>query len=123
MMGLEELKQRRDIIDAVDWDMTPEEAVTRYLEWGNNWSHGKNLVRSKNDIAYYFVVNTWDDPPRVYLVRRNSQEAADLAVIDMPGELRKSFLKGAPTRSGVYAMDREVREWLEEELHLGRGSP
>ena len=45
MMGLEQLRQHREIVDVIDWDMTPEEAVTRYLEWGNNWSHGKNFVR------------------------------------------------------------------------------
>ena len=36
MLTLEELKKDRDLIDEVNWEMTPEEAVRLYLEWGNN---------------------------------------------------------------------------------------
>ena len=73
MMGLEDIRKDNELANAIDWDMTPEEAVTLYLEWGNNWSHGKHLIRSKNDVSYYFVINTWDEPPRIYLIRRNSE--------------------------------------------------
>jgi len=34
MMGLEELKKSRPLIDSIDWEMTPEEAVRLYLELG-----------------------------------------------------------------------------------------
>ena len=40
MLTLEELKNERDIIDDINWEMTPEEAVRLYLEWGNNWARG-----------------------------------------------------------------------------------
>ena len=116
MMTLEELRKRRDIVREIDWDMTPEEAVVRYLEWGNNWSRGRSMVRSRNDVAYYFVVNTWDEPARIYLVERNSDAARELAAVDMPEALRDSFRKKAPIRKGVYAIDREIREWLEKKL-------
>jgi len=33
MMSLEELKKKTDLIDEINWDMTPEEAVRLYLEW------------------------------------------------------------------------------------------
>ena len=66
MMGLDEVRQNKEIISVIDWDMTPEEAVTLYLEWGNNWSHGRNLIRSKDDVSHYFVVNTWEDPPKFF---------------------------------------------------------
>ena len=79
--------------------MTPEEAVTLYLEWGNNWSHGKHLVRSKKDISYYFVINTWDDPPKIYLVKRNSEESVELAIIDIPEFLKIPFLEEFPAAS------------------------
>jgi len=84
MAGSAELRNNLEIANLIDWDMTPEEAVTLYLEWGNNWTHGKHLVRSKEDVSYYFVVNTWDDPPRIYVIRRNSEEATELAAIPMP---------------------------------------
>lgn len=115
-MSLEDIKKDRDILDSIDWEMTPEEAVTLYLEWGNNWSHGR-MVRSKDDVSFYFVVNTWDDPPKIYLIRRNSEEAVELAEIDMPEGLREGFLKCAAQRKGVYALNKRVREWLENELN------
>lgn len=117
MMGLEEIKNNIEIANLIDWEMTPEEAVTRYLEWGNNWSHGKNFVRGKDDVSYYFVVNTWDDPPMVYLIRRNSDEAVEIAAMKMPGDLEKRFLEWVGHNKGVYAPNDEVRVWLEKEMY------
>jgi hypothetical protein len=79
MMQLEGIRKDHELINAIDWDMTPEEAVTLYLEWRNNWTHGK-MVKSKNDVSHYFVVNTWDEPPKIYLIQRNSEEAVELAI-------------------------------------------
>lgn len=36
-MELKEVQKAHKIVNEIDWDMTPEEAVTLYLEWGNNW--------------------------------------------------------------------------------------
>jgi hypothetical protein len=116
MMGLEEIRENREIVNLVDWEMTPEEAVVLYLEWGNNWSHGKNLIRSKEDVSYYFMVNAWDDPPRIYLIRRNSEEAVELAVIDMPEALKDRFLETVGYNRGVYALSDDLKAWLEKEL-------
>jgi hypothetical protein len=118
MRALEEIRDNRNLVNDINWEMTPEEAVTLYLEWGNNWSHGKHLVRSKNDISHYFVVNTWEDPPHIYLVRRNSDEARDLARIDIPLPLRNRFLDEVGHNKGVYAINEEIRAWLEEALGL-----
>ena len=113
MKKLEELKKNRELIHSIDWDMTPEEAVRLYLEWGNNWSHGNYAIKSKNDITHYFVLNTWDEKPVIYLVRRSSEEASELAMIDLPDELVDDFLR---EKKGVYAVDGEIREWLMEQL-------
>ena len=117
MMALKDIRENHEIKNKIDWDMTPEEAVTLYLEWGNNWTHGKNLVRSKNDVSHYFVVNTWDAPPRIYLIRRNSEEATELATIPMPEKIKKGFLEWVGYNRGVYPLNDEVRAWLEKELY------
>jgi hypothetical protein len=75
------------------------------------------MVKSKNDVSHYFVVNTWDDPPRIYLIRRNSEEAIDLARIDIPEELRDRFLETVGHNKGIYAINQEVKAWLEKELY------
>ncbi|MBW1786209.1 MAG: hypothetical protein JRK53_06250 [Deltaproteobacteria bacterium] len=115
MLSLEEIKQDKALANDIDWDMTPEEAVTLYLEWGNNWSHGK-MVKSRDDVSHYFVVNTWDNPPMIYLVRRNSDEAVDLALISIPDDLREDLANELATHKGVYGITPEIRKWLKREL-------
>jgi len=93
--------------------MTPEEAVRLYLEWGNNWSHSNYVIKSKDDVSHYFVLNTWDEKPVIFLIRRNSEEASELAMFYPPHEL----MDGAVNKNkGVYAVEGEVRGWLMEEL-------
>ena len=120
MRALEEIRNTKNLVNDINWDMTPEEAVTLYLEWGNNWSHGKHLIRSKKDVSHYFVVNTWDDPPRLYLIRRNSDEARELAKIEIPVPLRDRFLDEVGHNKGVYAISDDIRAWLEEALGASR---
>ena len=101
----------------IDWDMTPEDAVVLYLEWGNNCWHAKHMpIRSKEDYTNYFVVYTWDKVPRAILVRRNSEEAKELWEKNLPTELGKNFLASVGNLKGVYTPNEPVREWLEKEL-------
>ena len=80
MLSLAELKKESDLIDEINWDLGPEEAVKLYLEWGNtDWGSGKYTIRSKSDFSIYFVVNCWRKPYYIYLIRRNSEEAVELA--------------------------------------------
>ncbi len=56
MLSLEELKKDADLINEINWDLGPEEAVKLYLEWGNtDWGSGKYTIRSKDDYSTYFV--------------------------------------------------------------------
>jgi hypothetical protein len=113
MMTLKELKHSRDVVDSINWEMTPEEAVRLYLEWGNNWARGDGyVIRSKSDYTTYFVVNCWSRPYYIYLVRRNSDEALELAKFELP----KEFEKPVCELKGVYALDGDLRQWLKREL-------
>ncbi|RPJ15691.1 MAG: hypothetical protein EHM30_08255 [Desulfobacteraceae bacterium] len=116
MMNLNEIRQDINLVNAIDWHMTPEEAVVLYLEWGNNWAHGVNLIRSKNDVSHYFVVNNWGENPIVYLIRRNSEEAVELAKFGLPEDIKERFKKSVAYNKGVYAIDGEVKDWLQKEI-------
>jgi len=120
MTELEEIRSRKDLVNEINWHMTPEEAVVLYLEWGNNWTHGKNLIRSRSDVSHYFVVNTWSDQPLLYLIRRNSEEAKELARIEIPAPLRDRFLREVGHKKGVYGINDEIRAWLQEVLEETR---
>ena len=113
MIDLEDLKKDRDLINSIDWDMTPEEAVRLYLEWGNNWSQGNDFIRSKDDISYYFVLNNWGEKPVIYLIKRNSDEAKELAMFDLPESLEDCYIK---YKKGTYALEGKIKSWLKEEL-------
>lgn len=116
MTTLEQIKRDENLIDEIDWEMTPEEAVRLYLEWGNNWAGGSYVIRSKEDETVYFVVSTWKEPPMVYLIRRNSEEAREIAAIRMPDSIREQFAKENGNLKGVYAVEGVVKEWLQREL-------
>ena len=116
MTGLDDIRNDNDLMNMIDWDMTPEEAVTLYLEWGNNWSHGKKMIKSKRDVSHYFVIYNWEDPPFIVLVRRNSEEAVELARIEMPEELKDRFQEVVGHNKGVYALNDEVKAWLQNEI-------
>ncbi|MEJ2660130.1 MAG: hypothetical protein P8Z73_05350 [Desulfobacteraceae bacterium] len=116
MTPLDKIKNDPELLDAIDWDMTPEEAVRLYLEWGNNWARGNYVIRSKNDETLYFVVSTWKEPPMVYLIRRNSEEAREIAAIRLPEAIEKKYLNEIGNLKGVYAVEGTVKEWLKKEL-------
>ncbi|MBN1847507.1 MAG: hypothetical protein JW932_02895 [Deltaproteobacteria bacterium] len=114
MLSLEELKRDRDLINSIDWDMTPENAVRTYLEWGNIYARGDgSIVRSKDDFTIYFVINCWSRPYYIYLLKRNSQEAIELARFELPEQFEKPVCE----LKGVYALEGEVKEWLQKELN------
>ena len=114
MLTLEELKKDWELINSINWDMTPEEAVKLYLEWGNNWSRrDKLMIRSEGDYSVYFVVYCWSRPFYIYLIKRNSHEAVELAQFELPERFEKSVCE----LKGVYALEGELKEWLKRELN------
>ncbi|MBI9077535.1 MAG: hypothetical protein JEZ02_19175 [Desulfatibacillum sp.] len=118
MMQLEDIKANADLLNAIDWEMTPEEAVRLYLEWGNNWAHAKRyVIRSSDDETHYFVVYAWEEEPYILLIRRNSSEAEELARIELPKEVKAAFRESVGDNHGVYAVDGKVREWLQGRLY------
>jgi hypothetical protein len=115
-MTLDEIKKNRELVNVIDWDMTPEEAVRLYLEWGNNWVRGNYVIRSKDDVTHYFVVNTWKKDPIIYLIRRNSEDADELAEFKMPEAIKEKYLSENGKLKGVFAITGDVKKWLQNEL-------
>jgi hypothetical protein len=118
MMGLEELKKDDELVDSIDWSMTPEEAVRLYLEWGNNWSGGYSMVRTKDDSIHYFVLNTWYESPMIYFVKRDYEGAVELAEIELPENFKSQQKYDIPVAKGVFAVDGELQLWLKNELDV-----
>ncbi len=115
-MKLEDINKNMDLLNDIDWEMTPEMAVTLYLEWGNNPALSNNIIKSKRDFSTYFVINTWHEPV-IYLIRRNSEDGVELAAIKMPEGIEPRFLKSVGYNKGVYSIEGEVKDWLKNKLY------
>jgi len=117
MMQLDDIKKNTKLINEIDWDMTPEEAVRLYLEWGNNWASGNYVIRSKGDVSHYFVINNWGNTPQIFLLRRNSDAVEELAKFDLPEDLYPYFEKTIGSHKGVYAVEGQIKDWLKQALN------
>lgn len=101
----------------IDWELAPEDAVTMYLEWGNNdWHSPRAPVRSKTDESVYFVVDTWEEVPVIRLIRRNSEDSLELAALPLPGLLLPAWREEHGRAKGVFAPGEAVTAWLKEQL-------
>lgn len=101
----------------IDWNLTPEQAVTMYLEWGNNdWTAEYPPVRSKEDVSHYFVVDSWNEPPVIRLVRRNSENAEDIFTMPLEGELLADWKASNGDWRGISAPTPKIKEWLKKQL-------
>ena len=101
----------------IDWELSPEDAVTRYLEWGNNdWRAPFPPVRSKKDYSTYFVVDTWSAPPKIRLLRRNSEKLDELAEVELPEALNADFAAEYGTLRGVFKPTPAITAWLKTQM-------
>ncbi len=116
---MEELKQQREIVNNIDWDMTPEKAIDMYLEWGASWCRGTEFVKG-NEESYYFVIYDWEKPATVTLIKRNTKEVKELAKIPIKpsfiDEAQKQF--GVKAGVGVYPLPEELKSWLIKRLSV-----
>lgn len=117
-MSLNEIKKNYELVNSVDWDMTPEEAIALHLEWGPLRSQAYYNSRDNDNETVYFVINTWKKPPILTLVRRKGFDSEDLGNFRLPGDLEAEFMKGIGKYKGVYAVEGKVRDWLKRELDV-----
>lgn len=117
-MRLVDIRKNYTLLNSVDWDMTPEEAIALHLEWGPLRSQSYYNSRDNDNETVYFVINTWKNPPVVTLVRRKGFDSEDLATFSLPEPLEQEFMQGIGKYKGVYAVEGKVRDWLKKELEV-----
>ena len=118
MLSIDELKQDRDLVNSIDWEMTPEKAVEMYLEWGTGWVRGNDFVSSNDDESVYFVLYDWEDN-KATLVRRTVHEVVELAKISVPKEL---FVKaceedGMLPGGTEHRLNNKLIDWLSSQIN------
>jgi len=118
MWDIRELLGHREIIDRIDWEMTPEKAVETYLEWGTGWTRKNDFVRYPDQEALYFVIYDWEKPPQVTLIQRSMHDAVEIAKIPVPEEFITRAVQegGRKPGVGVYALTEELNQYLRDAL-------
>jgi len=117
-MTLNEIKNNYDIINSLDLNMTPEEAIALHLEWGPLRSQSYYNSRDNDNETTYFVINTWKNPPILNLVRRKGFDSEELGSFRLPEHLESEFMADTGKFKGVYALEGKVKEWVKQELEF-----
>lgn len=117
-MKIHEIKDNFNLVNSVDWEMTPEEAIALHLEWGPLRSQAYYNSRDNENETVYFVINTWKKPPILTLIRRKGFDSEDLGNFRLPKNLEDDFMKEIGQYKGVYAVEGDVRDWLKKELDV-----
>lgn len=115
-MTLEEIKKDFDIVNSINWEMTPEEAIALHLEWGPLRDLSYYNSRDNDNETVYFVISTWKKPPTVRLVRRRGFDSEELSEFRMPTEIENRYVESMGKFKGVFAVEGEVRDWLRREI-------
>jgi len=121
MIATNELRIDRNILDHIDWEMTPERAIETYMEWGSGWARKNDFVRYADQESLYFVIYDWEDPLQVTLVRRTTQDLTEVAQVAAPIELIQDAIyeSGRKPGVGVHAINEPLKAWLKQELNAG----
>ncbi len=110
----EELKNQKDILAKIDWEMTPQEAFQTYqIKSINSWKQ-----RDMED-AYYFAIYVRKGEPQVLLIKKTLKDSEELAQIPVPRSLVMASLprkKGEDVPHGHYPLDKPVKDWIKREL-------
>ena len=119
MMTLEQLRSNRQLLNKINWQMTPEKAVEMFLEWGTGWIRGHDFVSSSGDEAYYFVLYDWEQPAQVTLIHRTVEGAEELAKVPVPQELFERAWRedGKGAGATVHKLNSELISYLEKALN------
>lgn len=118
MLNMEDIKENEELMDCLNLEMTPEKAVSLYLEWGSSWAHGRDFVRSGSDVSCYFTIDAWKTPPQILLVRQSMAETEIVGEVEVPPELVDRELKSWGGKKGTYGISEEIRDWISSKLAL-----
>ncbi len=120
MLNTKGLKENRQLVNEINWEMTPDKAIEMYLEWGSGWTRGNDFVSSPDQESVYFVLYDWEeDPPVVTLLRRSMEGAEEIGKIEVPADLFHQAAKedGYRPGVGVHPLNRALKEWLNSAIH------
>lgn len=114
---MNELNACRQWLNEINWDMIHEDAVTMFLEWGNNnWRDAlRTPVRGTDDYSIYFVIDTWEEP-KIVLMKMTKYGSTTLCEKRLPEDIAKRYMESIGGIKGIHELSSDIKQWLENEL-------
>jgi len=114
LLTLDELKEKKEILNKIDWALTPQEAFEAYQIKSRDGYKYRSLPE-----VYYFYISVWQGVIEVLLVKRLLKESEVIAKVAVPSHLLKACLAkqgGLRPPTGQYAIDEAIKTWLKDKL-------
>ena len=115
MKSIKEVLGDRNVANIIDWDLHPFDAVTRYLEWGTNWSRGLSHAKACSEESAYFKINAIKNPAKLLLVRQSHHDYEVISEIEAPQELIDESVDHFACNNAACGITDELRTWLKKE--------
>jgi hypothetical protein len=113
--NIRDILNDKEIEKLIDWDLHPFDAVTRYLEWGTNWSRGLNHAKSCNEESAYFKINATIKPATLMLVRQSHNNYELVSEVEAPQELIDESVEHFACKNRACGISDDLRRWLRTE--------
>ncbi len=115
MKKIGDILKDKEIERLIDWDLHPFDAVTRYLEWGTNWSRGLNHAKSCNEESAYFKIYANSNPAQLMLVRQSHNNYEVVSEVEAPQDLIDASVKHFACKNRACGINEDLRSWLKTE--------
>lgn len=99
----------------IDWEITPATTFTIFESWGTK----ERSILSSNERYYYFFIDDWEKPAKVFLMERGIKYARVLAQVEAPQDKVDRCVAAQGSSIGLdrcYAIDEDLKEWLTENV-------
>ncbi len=119
MSNHQKLEVGSQVVNGIDWEMTPDLSFGTYESWG-----GRERVRSNSERVHYFFVDAWGETSKLCLMERGIRHAKVLAEIHAPQNLIDQCVEAQGKSSRFeksYAIDFALKNWLMENLFVPSG--
>lgn len=113
--NIREIMKDRKIASLIDWDLHPYEAVTRYMEWGTNWSRGLDHAKSCNEESVYFKINALKKPARLVIVRHSHKDYEIIDEVEAPQSLIDESVEFFACKNAACGITEGLKAWLKAE--------
>jgi hypothetical protein len=113
--NIRDILKDRNVERLVDWDLHPFDAVTRYLEWGTNWSRGLDHAKSCNEESVYFKINAIKKPARLVIVRQSHKDYEVISEVEAPQNLVDDSVDFFACKNAACGITEELKAWLKAE--------